>query len=263
MSIDKKNKFEKQSKHKERDLNHLNDILFRHWLSSGLKEDILKIRGKYGVFREGYVDKNNSASEEITKSQIFREQQEVRLGKDNDLSKLFSQDLDNLMNKYKLPPNAKLLLKEYFFSGPPKKPINDVDNFTVIDIDLASINSNNNVKSETMKEWNKSDIPHVSIIIPSFSTLKEAQNALKKNWKVFENIWRLQGWKKKNKRNRPLMDKDIKDRALELLNEPKKVKGYKELEVKEILKKEFPDRKIPDFESLRKMKSRYKNKKEK
>ena len=255
-------KSKEQSKHRERDLNRLNDMIYRRWVHFGLKEDVEKIRGRYGVFKEGYTSYGKLESGETNKNENHREQQEDKIGKKDVLFESFETDLRSLMKKHSLPPNSELLLKEYFFSGPLKNPINDADNFTVVDVDLASVDKNKK-RSDLMREWDDSGIPYVTVIIPSSAKVKNVQKEMKDLWGMFEKIWEAQGWEKRSERYRPIMDKDITDRALELLSQPKKEKGYKEIEVIKRLEREFPDRKIPSFESLRKMKNRHKKKKEK
>ncbi len=253
---------EKEKKYRKRDLNKMNDMVFRCWVYSDLKKDILSLREKYDVPKEGFFSRENinDLEEEERKKAIdgliLREKWEI----EKDKKELFD-DLLSLARKHKLPPHLLLLLKEYLCEGPPKNPINDVVNFLDIDIDLYALTKD----TGTLKQWDASGIPYISIIIPSCTKRKDAQRALKDLWKGIEGIWKDQGWIPPLKKKRIIIDKDIKDRIIELMKEPKSSfenseTEYKEIIVEKIIRKEFPKRKIPSFENIRIIYQNYKNK---
>jgi len=238
----------------------MNDVVFRQWIS-GLREDIIVIREKYGIPKEGFFiresvdklskEKKAQAIDGLNKREIW----DTESNGDIKRSKEINSDLRRLLTKYNLPPHLLLLLKEYLLSGPLKDPINDVENFPPIDIDFRAITRSDSI----LKMWDESGIPYVSVIIPSLAALKETQTAIKENWPIFERIWEVQGWHKEKKRHRPIKNKDIKDRLLELDAKIVKRKGeYKEIGIGRKIKEEFPDKPDQSFENIRMVKHRYK-----
>ncbi len=247
-------------KNKKRDLNKINDLIFRYWTSSGLKKNILELRKKYEIPEEGFFSRENTEELEEEDRKKAEEGYFKRHNWEVKHQAEVLDDLDVLISKYKLPPQAILLLKEYLCCGPLKSPQHDIENFPIIDIDLYPISRESNL----LETWDQSGVPYVCIAIPSYASKKDVKSAIDKEWRFFEDQWKLQGWRPSSKRKRTIKDKDIKDRAIDLMEKPKSffkddLAKYKEMAVKNKLEKEFPKRKIPSSENIKMIYHKYRN----
>lgn len=251
----KKRTQKQRTGHRALDTNKLNDLVFRVWISTDLKEDVAEMRARFGIPYGGFFISNNLKTDTSMRNNALRDAWLVEIENNQSRYNSFLKELGKLIKRYGLPPTSKLLLKEYVLAGVPNLPVNGVENFSGIDLSLYPLNK----KLDFLKDWDRSKIPYLPIIIPSFVTLGEAQEYLKENWAMFENLWSAQGYKKQDKeKTRIIKNKDMIDRILYLMSQPAKEKGYKEIEVRKILQEEFTERNIPQSENIRTLNQRYK-----
>lgn len=190
----------KQEKNKPK-INQINERCYRVYHQSKFKVDLAQTRALFDLPAEG-LD-----SEE---SYINWWHEKDMLGQGN----TFRQHCVGLVQKYQLPPDANMRLKDHILFGTSGLRPESLDVFVPLDeLGVCDIQ----FFGETNEEWVKSNIPFVRVVISDFAGVKDATNYIEAHWGIIQRLLDIQrGDKPKPSVVRTLKNREIQDEILKL-----------------------------------------------
>ncbi len=179
--------------------NKLDELCYRAYITKEFQKDLPALRSKYGIPVNGFNTEG-------------RYKKWLNKNTDQKNKTLFER-CAWLSQRYNLPPDAELRLKEYILFGTSDlRPESldvwmPLDELSVCDIELLN---------KPSKRWTNTNIPTVKIIISDHASQNDVTKYIRSHWKIIQHLLNSRRNGDKKQLVRPVHDRELQERILSL-----------------------------------------------